>query len=83
MDGTILPISKPPYDLIKENSFLIFSLLKRRKGFSKKNETTTLTKCCQLFSQLYICKDHDPNIDEFFSQKNNSYPQWLSKNAVL
>ena len=39
MEGAIPPISKQPYDLIKENNFLIFSLLKRRKGDSKKNET--------------------------------------------
>lgn len=43
----------------------------------------TLEKSCQLFSQLYICKDRDRNIEEFFIQKNNSCPQWLSKNAVL
>ena len=47
-------------------------------------EITTLKKSCQLFSRLYItCQVRDGNLDEFFLQKNGTYPPPISKNGDL
>ena len=72
------------YKIIKKNKFAIFTQPSKPNKASDKMEITTLKKSCQLFSRLYItCQVRDGNLDEFFLQKNGTYPPPISKNGDL
>ena len=55
-----------------------------KKSAKHQSQVAMLKKNCQLFSRLYIaCQVQDGNLDEFFSQENETFPPSLSKDGML
>ena len=72
------------FELIKKNKLPLFSFVKTKKSAKHQSQVAMLKKNCQLFSLLYIaCQVQDGNLDEFFSQENQTFPPSLSKDGML
>ena len=72
------------FEPIKRNKLPLFGFVKTKKSAKQQSQVAMLKNNCQLFPQLYIaCRVRDGNLEEFFSNENQTFPPSLSKEGML